>query len=85
VREIQPEFERYRGVRGATQMRICAIESAVYRNIDRVSGQSGCRRLRESKLVRCGADTVASNRRVSWTQLLIGRDFSGLTLTSGKP
>jgi len=56
-----------------------------YRNIYRVTRPNRRRRLRESKLVCCGADAVARDRRESCTPLLIGRDFSGLTLTSDKP
>ena len=36
-------------------------------------------------LVCCRADAVVRGRREFWTLPLIRRDFSGLTLTSGKP
>jgi hypothetical protein len=63
----------------------CEIESALHRDIYRASRWSGCRLLRESNLVCCGADMGARDRREFWTPLLIRRDFSGLTLTSSKP
>jgi hypothetical protein len=56
-----------------------------YRNIYRASRLSGCRLLRESNLVYCGAVMAARGHREFWTPLLIRRDFSGLTLTPGKP
>jgi hypothetical protein len=85
LREIQREIVRYHGVGGATESAFCAIESALYRKIYRVSCRTGCRRLREVELVCCASHAAACGRRESLTTLLISRYFSGLTLTSNKP
>jgi hypothetical protein len=39
----------------------------------------------ESESACDGGEVAARHRRESWTPLLIGRDFSGLTLTADKP
>jgi hypothetical protein len=85
VREIQRALRRYRGVRGVTEIAILRDRISAYRNICRANCWSRCRGLRQSNSVRCGADGLARDRRQFLTPQLIGRDFSGLTLTFGKP
>ncbi|HTC02305.1 MAG TPA: hypothetical protein VK749_02790 [Xanthobacteraceae bacterium] len=61
-----------------------AVESALSDAPCRVSRRSGWCRMRYSKSVRRGPDEIARGRREFSALLLIVRDFSGLTLTSGK-
>jgi hypothetical protein len=63
----------------------CAIESALYRNLDRVSRRVGQFRPLQSKLIGRGEEAKARDRRTIWPPQLISRNFSRLTLTSSKP
>jgi hypothetical protein len=56
-----------------------------YRNFERMSRRSGWHQRPECKTVGGAPQAGARDRRESWTTLLIGRDFSGLTLTADKP
>jgi hypothetical protein len=85
VREIQRGPRRYRGVRGVTEIPFLRDRIGAYRNICRADYRSGLRRRRKSKSVCCGAEALARGRHKFPTPLLIGRDFSGLTLTQRKP
>jgi hypothetical protein len=85
LREIQRGLGRYHGVRGTTKIRILRDRIGVYRNIYRAGRWSGCRRLRQSNWSVAEQTVSAHVRHKFWTPYLIGRDFSGLTLTSDKP
>jgi hypothetical protein len=85
VREIQRALARYRGVRGAAEIAILRDRIGAYRNIWRSDCRSGCRRLLKPKSARGASVGLARGPRQVSTPQLIGRDFSGLTLTPDKP
>ena len=85
MREIQRDLGGIAVFAARRKSAFRAVESALSEALCRVSRRGGWRRMRQSKSVCCGPDAMARGRREFWALLLIGRDFSGLTLTSGKP
>jgi len=85
VREIQRDLGGIAVFAARRKSAFRAVESTLSEAPCHVSRRSGWCRVRYSKWVYCGPDEMARGRREFSASLLIVRDFSGLTLTPGKP